>query len=195
MLYLASKSPRRAELLEQIQANYLALAVEIDERRYANESPATYVQRLATQKAQAGQKLQPDATILAADTIVVYRQHVLGKAIDADDAARMLGILSAKTHRVFTAITVQRQQQQLQKLNISQVKFKPLSQQEIKAYIASGEYMDKAGSYAIQGLAAIFIEHISGSYSGIMGLPLYETTQLLLQLDAPSLAWLGIQSN
>jgi septum formation protein len=183
MLYLASKSPRRAKLLEQIQVDYSVLAVEIDETQYPDESPATYVQRLAVQKAQAGQKLQPNATILAADTIVVYRQNVLGKPTDAFDAARMLNILSANTHRVFTAIAVQKQQRCLQKLNITQVKFKPLSQQEIQAYIATGEYIDKAGSYAIQGLAALFIERITGSYSGVMGLPLYEVGELL-QLDA-----------
>ncbi|MCV6637343.1 Maf family protein [Candidatus Albibeggiatoa sp. nov. NOAA] len=191
MLYLASQSPRRRELLDQIQVAYQTLKVDTDESVHAGESPETYVQRVALQKAQAGFALQPQDCVLGADTAVIYQQQILGKPTDKIDAQRMLQTLSGKTHQVMTAVAIVSKSHQLCQLNTSQVTFRTLTQAEIQAYVATQEPMDKAGSYAVQGLASIFIERIEGSYSGVMGLPLYETAQLLQQIDASLLQWLN----
>ncbi|WP_353570068.1 Maf family protein [Candidatus Albibeggiatoa sp. nov. BB20] len=189
MLYLASKSPRRRELLEQIQVDYQTLTVDTDESVHTGEAAEAYVQRVALQKAQAGYVLQPQGCVLGADTSVIYQQHILGKPVDKADAQRMLQTLSGRTHQVMTAVAIVSANQQLSQLNISQVTFRVLANAEIQAYIETQEPMDKAGSYAVQGLASIFIERIEGSYSGVMGLPLFETAQLLQQVDASLLHW------
>jgi septum formation protein len=191
MLYLASQSPRRSALLDQIQVTYQTLHVDTDESVQVGESPASYVQRVALQKAQAGHALQPQHYVLGADTSVIFQQHILGKPTDKADAQRMLGNLSGQTHQVMTAVALVTAQQQLCVLNTSLVTFRVISDAEIEAYIETQEPMGKAGSYAVQGLASVFIQHIEGSYSGIMGLPLYETTQLLQQVDASLLSWLN----
>jgi len=190
MLYLASQSPRRRALLDQIQVVYQTLSVDTDESVHTNETPETYVQRVALQKALAGQALKPQDCVLGADTSVIYQQQILGKPIDKTDAYHMLTMLSGQTHQVMTAVAIVSAQQQLCSLNISQVTFRNITKTEIKSYVDTQEPMDKAGSYAVQGLASVFIERIEGSYSGVMGLPLYETAQLLQRIDASLLQWL-----
>lgn len=180
MLYLASQSPRRRELLQQICVPFEPLTVDVDETVLANESPTDYVQRLALEKARAGvQQMSPHAWVLGADTSVVLEQQIFGKPSNAKDAMHMLQQLSGKTHQVMTAIALVSATQVLTRLNISAVQFRSLQMDEIERYIATGEPHDKAGAYAIQGLAAQFISHLSGSYSGVMGLPLYETAEIL----------------
>lgn len=195
-VYLASKSPRRAQLLNQLGVSHQLLvsqtlqeaqADEALETVLANEAPREYVQRVTNLKLDAAVKrlerlqLSP-GPILCADTTVALGSVLYGKPQDAHDAARMLSQLSAQTHHVLTAVAVQNGSQRMQALSVSEVSFAPLSAQEIAAYVASGESMGKAGAYAVQGGAAAFICHISGSYSAIMGLPLFETAQLLKSL-------------
>ena len=180
MIYLASHSPRRRELLEQIQVHYQSLAITVDETRYAQEIPQKYVTRLALTKARTGRLVAPtNAPVLSADTIVVCQGQIFGKPLNEASAQQMLKQLSATNHQVMTAVAVVTTTQESVCLNISQVYFRSLSDQEIAAYIATQEQLDKAGGYAIQGIASIFIERIEGSYSGVMGLPLYETAKLL----------------
>jgi septum formation protein len=183
MIYLASHSPRRRELLEQIQVHYQPLAITVDETRYAQEVPQEYVTRLALIKARTGRLAAPtSAPVLSADTVVVCQGQIFGKPLNKADAQQMLKQLSATNHQVMTAVAVVTTTQEFVCLNISQVYFRSLSDQEIAAYIATHEPLDKAGSYAIQGVASIFIERIEGSYSGVMGLPLYETAGLLAKI-------------
>ncbi len=192
MLYLASQSPRRHQLLQQIgiQPQLLppqdAEAAEALEAERAGEAPAAYVRRVTRLKLDAAlQRLRagalPPAPLLCADTTVALGRRILAKPRDAEDAARMLRELSARTHRVITAVAVQHGAWRGEALSESRVRFAPLAEDDIAAYLASGEWQGKAGAYAIQGRAAVFIEHISGSYSGIMGLPLFETATLLRQ--------------
>jgi septum formation protein len=185
-LFLASRSPRRRELLDQIAARYQILDVDIDEGVLANESPGDYVLRMASEKAlQALLSAPPRARVLAADTAVVIDGEILGKPDDAEQAAEMLRALSGHTHQVFTGIALacaginSMPSSCETRFSESQVRFRRLDDGEIQTYIATGEPMDKAGAYAIQGRAAIFIEHLQGSYSGVMGLPLFEVAQLL----------------
>ena len=189
-LYLASQSPRRQELLTQVGISFDVLDVNIDESVKENESAQNYVIRLAQEKALAGWSLvnQETSTVLGSDTSVVINGQILGKPENSEDAKRMLGLLSANTHQVMTAVAltapvpnnIQSEQYELTSvLSVSDVTFKELSDSEIEQYVESGECDDKAGSYAIQGRAAAFITHLSGSYSGVMGLPLFETVQLL----------------
>lgn len=189
-LYLASQSPRRQELLTQVGISFHVLDVTIDESVKENESAQNYVIRLAQEKALAGWKLVnlETSTVLGSDTSVVINGQILGKPENRDDAKRMLALLSGNTHQVMTAVAltapapnnIQSEQYELTSvLSVSDVTFKVLSDSEIEQYVDSGESDDKAGSYAIQGLAAAFITHLSGSYSGVMGLPLFETVQLL----------------
>ena len=185
-LYLASKSPRRRELLTQLGISFDVLAVDIDETQKASESAEDYVTRLAREKALAGWKSERDDNkpVLGSDTTVVIRGEILGKPENRDDATRMMKLLSGQTHQVMTAVSllepVNSSEYELNTaLNVSDVTFKVLSELEIAQYVASGEGEDKAGSYAIQGKAAAFITHLSGSYSGVMGLPLFETSELL----------------
>lgn len=189
-LYLASQSPRRQELLTQVGISFDILDVNIDESVKENESAQDYVIRLAQEKALAGWKLvnQEISAVVGSDTSVVINGQILGKPENSEDAKRMLGLLSGNTHQVMTAVAlvaptpnnIQSEQYELTSvLSVSDVTFKVLSDSEIEQYVESGECDDKAGSYAIQGCAAAFITHLSGSYSGVMGLPLFETVQLL----------------
>ncbi|KJV06791.1 Maf family protein [Methylocucumis oryzae] len=178
-LILASASPRRQELLNQIAIRYHVHPTAIDETPYDNEDPLSYVKRMAEEKSAACALHFPEHTaILAADTSVVVNQHILGKPTDKHDAIRMLRSLSGITHWVYTAVSLRSHKHDLV-VSKSEVTFKPLSDAEIDAYWQSGEPLDKAGAYAIQGRGGIFVSHINGSFSGIVGLPLYETSQLL----------------
>ncbi len=180
MLYLASQSPRRRELLQQICVPFEPISVDIDETVLPSEPPTDYVQRVALEKARAGaRRVAPNAWVLGADTSVVLGQQIFGKPANAEEAASMLQQLSGKTHQVMTAIALVNATQVAARLNISTVQFRALHSSEIERYIATGEPNDKAGAYAIQGLAAQFISHLSGSYSSVMGLPLYETAEVL----------------
>ena len=193
IIYLASKSPRRRELLKQIGVHFELLMmreqaprVDVDEAPLRDETAHAYVQRIVLIKAATAVKVMrerrlPQRLILTADTTVTIDGAVLGKPVDRDDAVRMLKRLAGDSHQVLTAIAVAFDKEVKHVLSTSFVSFAPLSDDEIKRYVDSGEPMDKAGGYAVQGLAAKFIAKLSGSYSGVMGLPLYETTALLRQ--------------
>lgn len=209
LIYLASNSPRRRELLDQIGVRFKALSIDVDETPLVNESPEDYVQRLSQEKAKAGiqqlesgvstmennalsnwQSTKKHATmdlVIGADTAVVCGGQILGKPQSAEDAKAILRLLSDKTHDVFTAVTITGIES-LTVLSRNLVTFKNISDKDILAYIATNEGTDKAGSYAIQGKAAIFIEQLQGSYSGVMGLPLFETAKLLSQFGYNVLA-------
>lgn len=178
-LILASASPRRSELLTQIGIRHLIKAVDIDETPLPDELPLAYVERVAAEKsALCHSLLKDDLPVLAADTTVVCEDRILGKPVNLQQALEMLSLLSGRSHQVYTAVSL-RGMEHWQAVSVNEVKFRPLSQAEIIAYWHTGEPCDKAGAYAIQGLASIFIESISGSFSGVMGLPLFETAQLL----------------
>jgi septum formation protein len=180
-LRLASRSPRRLELLAQIGVRPQVLSVDLDERVLPEESPEAYVQRLAIAKAQAGYRQAPDAMrwpTLGADTAVVLDQRILGKPRDAADARAMLTALAGRWHRVLTGVALAHTQLDY-RLSDSRVRFRAIDEAEANAYWRTGEPADKAGAYAIQGLGAVFVERIEGSYSGVMGLPLFETAQML----------------
>ncbi|MFJ5382415.1 Maf family protein [Cupriavidus sp. CER94] len=190
LLYLASQSPRRRELLTQLGVQYELLLADAGEDAEAleailpGESPDAYVQRVCALKADAALQRRvrrglPDAPILTSDTTVCRGGDILGKPTDAADAARMLATLSGTTHRVLTAVTVVSALGQRHALSISHVTFRAMGAAEIDRYVASGEPLGKAGAYGIQGRAAEFVARIDGSYSGIMGLPLFETAALL----------------
>jgi septum formation protein len=195
-VYLASQSPRRRQLLEQLGIRYELLLADDSEDAEAlevvlpNEAPRAYVQRVTLLKLQAAlARMQrrglPLAPVLCSDTTVALGKTILGKPDDAKHAAHILATLSGQTHRVLTSVamgTVSKAGKPLkteQALSVSNVRFAPLTRTQIQSYVASGEPMGKAGAYAVQGRAAAYIEHISGSYSGIMGLPMFETAQLL----------------
>ncbi|MBW9261871.1 MAG: Maf-like protein [Candidatus Thiodiazotropha sp. (ex. Lucinisca nassula)] len=180
-LYLASRSPRRRELLQQIGVRFELLDIEIDEGPLPGEQPTDYVRRVAEDKAVAGFRQLSDTArlpVLAADTSVVVNDHILGKPENRDHALWMLGQLSGTTHEVFSAVTLCRSVPQT-RVSVSQVTFRKLSEAEMLGYWHTGEPLDKAGSYAIQGLGAQFIARLEGSYSAVMGLPLFETAELL----------------
>ncbi len=180
-IILASASPRRRELLEQIGVSYRVEAVDIDETPLLNELPQVYVERVATEKSAACRNiLGVDMPVLAADTAVVLNGQIMGKPRDFEHACRMLQALSGNTHQVYSAVSLRSRQHQ-QAVSITEVAFRNLSSREIIAYWQTGEPQDKAGAYAIQGVAGIFVESIKGSFSGVMGLPLFETAQLLEQ--------------
>lgn len=194
-IYLASRSPRRRELLSQIGVRFHLLLFreriderpEVDEAPSAGETPAAYVERMARAKAEAGwrrmlQRNLPPAPVLAADTTVAIEDRILGKPADRAEAAEMLAALSGRRHEVLTAVALKNHDQLELALSASEVQLKALSKDEIEQYVASGEADDKAGAYAIQGRAARFIVELRGSYSGVAGLPLYETSQLLEKL-------------
>lgn len=178
-LILASASPRRQQLLSQlgIVANRI-IPVNVDETPHDGELPHLYAQRMAREKAGA-LEIAPDEIILAADTVVAVGRRILGKPRDRDEAERFLRLLSGRRHRVVTSVAVRRDDRLWLRSPVSTVRMKSLSDTELCAYLAQGEWQGKAGGYAIQGLAAAFIPWISGSYSAIMGLPLAETTILL----------------
>ena len=189
-IYLASQSPRRRQLLEQLGVRYELLLPDADEDAEAlevvfeNEAPASYVKRVTALKldaAVARLKLRKLSTapVLCSDTTVAMNRTIYGKPENAKDAVRMLTELSGKTHRVLTAIAVQSGRKRFEALSTSRVRFDPMTAAQIRFYVATGEPMGKAGAYAIQGRVAQHIGHISGSYSGIMGLPLRETALML----------------
>lgn len=180
-LYLASQSPRRAALLAQMGVDFEVVSVAVDETMAATETPQNYAQRLAMEKARAGWcALSPgrQRPVLGADTIVIAADTVMGKPADREHAIAMLLQLSGTTHRVITAVALAGDHESVCS-QCSRVTFRTLTRQECEAYWESGEPHDKAGAYAIQGLAAVFITRLDGSYSGVMGLPLYETAELL----------------
>ena len=180
-IYLASASPRRRELLQQIGVSFRLVGTELDERPRLNEAPAAYVSRLAAAKADAGWlgRSAAIAPVLAADTAVVLDGAILGKPRDRADAEHMLLKLSGRTHEVMTAVAVRSTAGNEVKVSHSLVTFRNLDAGEVRAYWDTGEPRDKAGAYAIQGFAATFIQDLKGSYSGVMGLPLFETAELL----------------
>ena len=184
MLHLASRSPRRAELLGRLGLDFGVIDLDLPERQGAAEAAADYVRRVAREKAGAG-LLQvvavPDALVLGADTEVILDGVVFGKPADAADAATMLRKLSGRTHEVITAVAVVSAGREVQAVSTSQVSFADMDDGAIDAYLATGEWDGKAGAYAIQGRAQAYIAHLSGSHSGVMGLPLFETAQLLGQ--------------
>ena len=189
-VYLASQSPRRRQLLEQLGVAYELLLPEPHEDAEAlehvmpREAPLAYVQRVTQLKLDAALARQqrlglPAAPVLCSDTTVALGSAILGKPADAADAVRILTRLAGKTHRVLTAVAVGTLHQRLQAVSVSRVTFAPMSAAQIADYLATGEPMGKAGAYGVQGRAAAHISHLSGSYSGIMGLPMFETAQLL----------------
>ena len=181
MIFLASRSPRRQELLRQIHVEYKLVDVDVPEEPLAGEKPSDFVLRVALAKAQAGfrQLQMQDALVLAADTAVVIDRKILGKPRDRNDGLAMLGRLSGRTHQVYCGVALVSSVGESFDLSVSDVTFREISTEERELYWDSGEPADKAGGYAIQGIAAIFIKHLNGSYSGVMGLPLYETGKLL----------------
>lgn len=187
-LYLASGSPRRRELLTQIGVAFSTLAAPIDESVLPGEPAERYVERLALAKATAGLATlsQPaDAVVLGADTAVVVDGQILGKPTDQADALAMLQLLSNREHQVLTAVALANGQRSEVRLVSSDVRFRPISPTEAHTYWASGEPQDKAGGYAIQGLAAVFVSGMRGSYSAVVGLPLCETAALLAEFGIP----------
>ena len=191
-IFLASRSPRRLELLQQVGVTCQPLVMregtgrvrDIDETPLPGENPFVYVERMAKLKAQIGmlrvrQRGLAPMPLLAADTTVSINGNILGKPADAADAKRMLRLLSGTVHEVLTSVAITDGNRMLHDTSISRVRFRDLESGEIDRYVASREPIGKAGAYAVQGLGAVFIERLEGSYSGVMGLPLYETRQLL----------------
>jgi septum formation protein len=199
-IYLASQSPRRRELLKQIGINFEMLLMRADPRRniavdetpHADEQPENYVRRVSQAKAEAGYaalrfRNLPPAPVLAADTAVALDGKIYGKPGSAEQAAVMLRQLSGREHQVLSAVAIALDEHVEVALSVSTVRFVTLSEERIRRYLHTREYTDKAGGYAIQGQAGAFIENLSGSYSGVMGLPLFETVQLLQRFGYPTL--------
>ncbi|WOH35885.1 Maf family protein [Thalassotalea fonticola] len=190
MLYLASKSPRRQELLNQIAEQFELVAADVNEIALADETPKQFVLRMAIEKAQAGLKnvvtINSNDWVLGSDTIVVNDDVILGKPKEFNDCQQMLSALSDKKHQVMTAIALMNNDTVLSEVVITDVMFRAIDEDEIQRYWQSGEPQDKAGSYGIQGLAGKFVKRIEGSYSSVVGLPLFETEQLLLSAKARS---------
>lgn len=185
-IYLASASPRRRELLRQIGVSYRLLPVAVDETPLPEEIPAAYVARLAQAKAQTGLQIlgrRKPYPVLGADTAVVIDGIILGKPNHRQEGLAMLALLSGREHQVLSAVALATATQNAVKVQESRVRFRQLTVAECEAYWNSGEPLDKAGGYAIQGRAAAFIAELHGSYSGVMGLPLFETAELLRQFD------------
>ena len=186
MLHLASRSPRRSELLARLGYAFGVLELDLPEHRQPAEPAEDYVRRVAREKAGAG-LMQVMATagavVLGADTEVILDDEVFGKPRDARDAAGMLQRLSGRTHQVISAVSVVSPAREAQAVSRSEVTFATLDPAAIDAYLSTGQWDGKAGAYGIQGHAQVFIEHLSGSYSGVMGLPLFETARLLTEFD------------
>jgi septum formation protein len=191
-IHLASRSPRRRELLTQVGVRFDSIVFrnppredkEVDETPQAQEAPVAYVERLARAKAEHGWRIVgwrnlPLQPVLAADTALEFAGEIIGKPQGAGDAETILRALSGHCHRVLTAVAVAFDGRVESALSVSEVRFGPLDEAEIRRYVGSGDPMDKAGAYGIQGRAAFFVEHLSGSYTGVMGLPLFETGALL----------------
>ena len=198
-IYLASQSPRRRELLKQIGVNFEMLLLRTDSRRniavdetcHADETPDNYVRRVSRAKAEAGYgalrfRNLPPFPVLAADTTISLDGNIFGKPETAEQAAAMLRQLSGREHQVLTAVAIVMDEHVEIAVSTSTVRFATLSEDRIRRYLHTREYTDKAGGYAIQGQAGAFIEHLSGSYSGVMGLPLFETVQLLQRFGYPT---------
>lgn len=187
MIYLASTSPRRTELLQQIDIAHECLAIDIDETQEIGEAPEDYVVRMAQEKCIAGVAMRPSGlSVLAADTTVVIDKQCLGKPVNEEDAFRMLQRLSGRPHEVLSAVALHSGDVCRYRLSRSEVVFREIDAEEIKLYWQTGEPKGKAGAYAIQGRAAVFIQKLTGSYSGVMGLPLMETYQLLREAGIAS---------
>lgn len=187
-LILASASPRRADLLRAAGFSFDVVPVDLDEQLKAGEAPEAYVARLADAKAAAVASTHPGAVVIGADTAVVVDGDVLGKPADPADAARMLRRLGGRTHDVLTGVCACLGARRLRHVESSRVRIAPLSETEIAWYVASGEPADKAGGYAIQGLASRFIEGIDGSYSNVVGLPMTAVCDLIKRLGCDILA-------
>ena len=183
-IILASASPRRHELLLQIQLPHAIQSVEIDESCHDGETPSACAERLALVKAREVLLANPGACVIGADTIVTVDGQILGKPVNRENGLQMLELLSGREHQVMTGLAVVNDRQELSCVSTSRVTFRELSKPEIADYWDTGEPVDKAGSYAIQGIAARFVKHLTGSFSGVMGLPLYETSQLLEEVGA-----------
>lgn len=181
-IILASASPRRRELLDQIGIAYEVWPVDIDETPNSNEAPADYARRIAAEKSAACHRLarHKDLPVLAADTAVVLHGRIMGKPKDREDALAMLRQLSGQTHQVLSAVSL-RGRLHGEALSVTEVTFRTIGEREMRAYWATSEPADKAGAYAIQGLGSVFVQSIAGSFSGVVGLPLFETAELLLQ--------------
>ena len=191
-VYLASGSPRRRELLQQIGVPFRVVGAAVDEAVWSGEVPAAYVARLAAAKAELGWERNRDAIdgpVLAADTSVVLDAKILGKPADREEAEAMLRQLSGRTHEVLTAVALRTVDGLRSRISRSEVTFRRIAAAEARAYWDTGEPCDKAGAYAIQGRAAVFIAELRGSYSGVMGLPLFETAELLSEAGVWS--WQG----
>jgi septum formation protein len=199
-IYLASKSPRRRELLRQIGVDFELLLLrdqaprgpEVSEEVIPGESPENYVMRVTREKADHANKIMlvrrlPVRPVLSADTTVVVDGRILGKPANQTEAMNMLRMMSGRSHQVLTSVAVQYDEQHWQILQTSEVTLSPLTEDMMRAYCATGEPYDKAGGYGIQGMAAVFVERITGSYTGIMGLPLHETAKLLQEAGIPVL--------
>jgi septum formation protein len=198
-IYLASRSPRRRDLLKQIGVPFellllredLRRGADVDETPLAEESPGVYVLRVASAKAamavrQIAYRGLPQKPVLSADTTVVFDGQIVGKPEDAEDAAHILRTLSGREHQVLTAVAVALREQIEAQISVSSVLFRELSDAEIRSYVATGEPLDKAGAYAIQGRGGVLVTRMIGSYSGIMGLPLAETVELLQKFGIPT---------
>ena len=183
MVYLASRSPRRAELLRQIGVDFSIQDIDIDESRLPAEPASEYVCRMATTKARVAVEsiasLQEADVVLAADTTIHLDDDIIGKPADREQCHCILQRLSGRQHQVLTAVAVATASEVTCRLTRNQVSFRSLSKREIESYCATPEPMDKAGAYAIQGKAAVFVDHMHGSYSAVMGLPVFETAELL----------------
>ena len=179
MIILASQSPRRAQLLRQMGVAFRPEPAEIDEAVRPDERAADYVERVAVAKAESVLRRFPGLPVIGSDTAVLLDQTILGKPAGRDESVQMLLSLARRPHEVLTGVALSTGGSTEYRLSVSRVFFREISEREAEAYWATGEPADKAGGYAIQGLAAAFIERIEGSYSGIMGLPLFETMQLL----------------
>lgn len=184
-IVLASASPRRAELLRQIGLSFRVRPADIDETPGTGESARHYVERLARGKALAVQAAEPNAIVIGSDTSVVLAGEILGKPRDSQEAVGMLRQLSGATHQVMTAVAVASANACESRVAVTDVRFRRLSDEEIAAYVATGESMDKAGGYGIQGRGGIFVEELRGSYSAVVGLPLQETAELLAGAGCP----------
>lgn len=188
-IYLASQSPRRRELLEQLGVRFASVSQDAEETLEPGESPEVFVIRLALEKARAGRaNVSGDQPVLGADTVVVLDGEVFGKPRDEAEAMDMLERLSGQCHRVLTGVALVGTDEEATRLSVTHVTLRSIAEAERSAYWASGEPADKAGAYAIQGRGAVFVEHIDGSYSGVMGLPLFETGDLLGEFGIDYLA-------
>ena len=181
-LILASGSPRRRHWMEAMRIPFELQAPQVDETPLLDEDPMDLVLRLAELKAEVVAHRHPDRWVMAADTTVAVDHHTLNKPIDVEDAVRMLLLIQGRRHEVHTGMCLQRDDEAYAFVDTAEVFLRPISEAQARWYVASGEPMDKAGGYAAQGIAALFIERIEGSYTGVMGLPLFETGRLLMQV-------------